>query len=313
MLEGSIKRGKQRQSSSSSSAGVVAHGSSDGVVLLRQRFDVRDEEASASSLHAPGEAPVNADKPSERFMSRVSRDKSFFTVSYMKGEGDINAGVEAGGAGAGASAAATGIMSRGGGDEAAEADMNSSYNDNDEDAGQKDAPGEAASSGRGLPSTSAAAAAALAAAAVASKATRHVSLSANAGLKAFGGRGALPGSPAEDAQLVAAIESLGMEDWTRIAQLVRGRTAQQCMSRWVKALKIGKERGPWTEEENAVIINAVNNCPEGAEGVRWADVAAMLPGRLGKQCRERWQNCLDPKIRRGPFEAAVRFTLLGRC
>lgn len=166
--------------------------------------------------------------------------------------------------------------------------------------------GGGGSGGGGSISTSAAAAAAITAAAAASSVTRPVSVSANAGLKAFGGLGALQWSAVEDAQLVAAIELLGMEDWTKIAQHVRARTAQQCMSRWVKALKIGKEKGPWTDEENAVILKAVADCAEGADGVRWADVSHRLPGRLGKQCRERWQNCLDPGIRRGPFEAEVR-------
>ncbi len=27
-------------------------------------------------------------------------------------------------------------------------------------------------------------------------------------------------------------------------------------------------------------------------------MAAMLPGRIGKQCRERWFNFLDPSIKR---------------
>ena len=32
----------------------------------------------------------------------------------------------------------------------------------------------------------------------------------------------------------------------------------------------------------------------GAKG--WNFIAAILPGRIGKQCRERWHNHLDPKI-----------------
>ena len=38
--------------------------------------------------------------------------------------------------------------------------------------------------------------------------------------------------------------------------------------------------------------------------VRWADVAALLRGRIGKQCRERWFNHLDPTINRGAFTPA---------
>ncbi len=36
----------------------------------------------------------------------------------------------------------------------------------------------------------------------------------------------------------------------------------------------------------------------GVGKVHWNSVAGMLSGRLGKQCRERWFNYLDPSIKR---------------
>ena len=35
---------------------------------------------------------------------------------------------------------------------------------------------------------------------------------------------------------------------------------------------------------------------------KWSQIAAQLDGRLGKQCRERWYNHLDPTIRREPWD-----------
>lgn len=32
--------------------------------------------------------------------------------------------------------------------------------------------------------------------------------------------------------------------------------------------------------------------------VKWSLVADLLPGRLGKQCRERWFNHLDPAVKK---------------
>ena len=125
------------------------------------------------------------------------------------------------------------------------------------------------------------------------------------GLKSFGGLGALQWDTSEDLALVSAVEALGTADWTKVAQRVKGRTAQQCMSRWVKALKIGEEKGPWTEEEDAIIREAVARVSGRPTDVCWADVAQQLPGRLGKQCRERWQNRLDPNISKRPFSAEV--------
>jgi hypothetical protein len=33
----------------------------------------------------------------------------------------------------------------------------------------------------------------------------------------------------------------------------------------------------------------------------WSVIAASLNGRIGKQCRERWYNHLDPSIRKDPW------------
>lgn len=36
-------------------------------------------------------------------------------------------------------------------------------------------------------------------------------------------------------------------------------------------------------------------------GKHWARIAGMLPGRTGKQCRERWCNNLDPSLKKGAW------------
>lgn len=44
---------------------------------------------------------------------------------------------------------------------------------------------------------------------------------------------------------------------------------------------------------NRVLIQLVEQY-----GVRkWSHIAQMLPGRIGKQCRERWHNHLRPDIK----------------
>ena len=48
----------------------------------------------------------------------------------------------------------------------------------------------------------------------------------------------------------------------------------------------------WTAEEDAAIAHLVE-----AHGCKaWSTIAAALPNRSGKQCRERWHNHLDPAI-----------------
>ena len=37
------------------------------------------------------------------------------------------------------------------------------------------------------------------------------------------------------------------------------------------------------------------------QGLKWAAVAAQVPGRSDMQCRERWMNSLDPARRSGAW------------
>ncbi|KNC53178.1 MYB family transcription factor [Thecamonas trahens ATCC 50062] len=61
-----------------------------------------------------------------------------------------------------------------------------------------------------------------------------------------------------------------------------------------------KIKGRWTAEEDAIIIEMVAK-----HGPRkWNTVIAeRLEGRVGKQCRERWHNHLDPSISKEPWTA----------
>jgi hypothetical protein len=121
------------------------------------------------------------------------------------------------------------------------------------------------------------------------------------GLKSLGGLGAITWTEAEDAELSRAIATVGTADWTAVAQLVPRRTAQQCMSRWLRALKQGEVKKDWDPIEDEVIKNFVLNSGDPSKVV-WTEIAQKLEGRIGKQCRERWFFHLDPNIKRTPFD-----------
>eukprot|EP00283_Hemiselmis_rufescens_P023768 CAMPEP_0173438294 /NCGR_PEP_ID=MMETSP1357-20121228/19971_1 /TAXON_ID=77926 /ORGANISM="Hemiselmis rufescens, Strain PCC563" /LENGTH=273 /DNA_ID=CAMNT_0014403579 /DNA_START=83 /DNA_END=900 /DNA_ORIENTATION=+ len=57
-------------------------------------------------------------------------------------------------------------------------------------------------------------------------------------------------------------------------------------------LKGGFIKGQWTPEEDEVVMTYV----EKYGTKQWARIAQALPGRKGKQCRERWHNHLNPEI-----------------
>ena len=51
-------------------------------------------------------------------------------------------------------------------------------------------------------------------------------------------------------------------------------------------------KGPWNKDEDYKLKQLVEMY--GAK--RWSLIARQLNGRIGKQCRERWYNQLDPSI-----------------
>lgn len=61
--------------------------------------------------------------------------------------------------------------------------------------------------------------------------------------------------------------------------------------------KCGISKKSWTKAEDAVLADIVEK--HGA--ARWSNVAAQLPGRAGKQCRERWFNHLCPEVKKGSW------------
>ncbi|KAL6631309.1 hypothetical protein ACP70R_028159 [Stipagrostis hirtigluma subsp. patula] len=53
-------------------------------------------------------------------------------------------------------------------------------------------------------------------------------------------------------------------------------------------------KGQWTPEEDRKLVKLVEKF-----GLRkWSYIAQILPGRVGKQCRERWHNHLRPNIKK---------------
>ncbi|OHT05782.1 Myb-like DNA-binding domain containing protein [Tritrichomonas foetus] len=111
-------------------------------------------------------------------------------------------------------------------------------------------------------------------------------------------------SEAEDAKLIRIVNSITMNkspmtpiNWFNVASFFPNKTQTQVTDRWVKVLDPTLVKGSWSREEDEKIIDFVQeNGPK-----HWAKLASMLPGRLGKQVRERWVNHLDPNVNRGPW------------
>jgi hypothetical protein len=101
----------------------------------------------------------------------------------------------------------------------------------------------------------------------------------------------------QDHALRIAINKHGAKNWKTIAKYLPHRTEVQCLHRWQKVLKPSLIKGPWTEEEDRKVIELVSKYgPK-----KWSSIASHLPGRIGKQCRERWHNHLNPEINKDPW------------
>lgn len=90
------------------------------------------------------------------------------------------------------------------------------------------------------------------------------------------------------------INPLANINWGKIAEKLENKNARQCQTRWQNILDPNRVKGPWTKEEDMKLIELVKKFgPE-----KWSNISSYLPGRLGKQCRERWYNHLNPEVRK---------------
>jgi len=148
-------------------------------------------------------------------------------------------------------------------------------------------------------------------------------------------------TPEEDIELLDVMSTYkrGQDfDWHELAKKLtntltgEARNARECHDRWTRYLKPGSRKGQWTEEEDSIVLRVIfdnrsgvgyeqanemsgknkdgsNRKRGGSRGGResimtftqWADLAPQLPGRTGKQIRDRWVNYLNPSINHLPF------------
>lgn len=106
-------------------------------------------------------------------------------------------------------------------------------------------------------------------------------------------------SEEEDEILRQAVELEGgtSHNWTKISRkyFANERTPLQCKSRWTKALRPGLVLGDWQPHEDHLIRDYR------AAGMKWSEIAELLPGRIGEHVRDRYVNFLDPSLNKSPW------------
>lgn len=108
----------------------------------------------------------------------------------------------------------------------------------------------------------------------------------------------------EEDELLRKLHDEFGEDWKSIARKMESRTTDDVKVRFAKLTEVVK--GPWTEQEDRKVIELVETL--GAK--QWSKIASHLPGRVGKQCRERWHNHLNPNISKEAWKLEEDRTIL---
>ena len=91
-------------------------------------------------------------------------------------------------------------------------------------------------------------------------------------------------SPAEDQRLRILVDQLGTASWKEIAKRMPNRTARQCRERYKNYLSPSVVNGPWTPEEDALLIEKVHEL-----GVKWAKIVQFFTSRSDVNIKNRWK------------------------
>ncbi|XP_024966648.1 transcription factor MYB3R-3-like [Cynara cardunculus var. scolymus] len=113
-------------------------------------------------------------------------------------------------------------------------------------------------------------------------------------------------TPEEDETLKKAVGVFKGKCWKKIAEYFPDRSEVQCLHRWQKVLNPELIKGPWTQEEDDKIVELVKRYGP----TKWSLIAKSLPGRIGKQCRERWHNHLNPDIKKDAWTLQEELALM---
>jgi hypothetical protein len=114
-----------------------------------------------------------------------------------------------------------------------------------------------------------------------------------------------PWSRDEDERLRQAVELYQGKNWKKIAEGFEGRSSVQCLQHWKHVLHPKVGRGSWTPDEDKKLLQLID-----CYGKKWSKIAEHLPRRIGKRCRERYMNHLDPSLKIGPWTSEEEQALI---
>ncbi|XP_069581060.1 snRNA-activating protein complex subunit 4 [Brachyistius frenatus] len=94
--------------------------------------------------------------------------------------------------------------------------------------------------------------------------------------------------------------------YTQISYFMEGRDPTQLIYRWNQVLDPSLKRGPWTKEEDQLLLRAVSHHGE----KNWWKIRLEVPGRTDGGCRDRYHDCLKGGMKKGAFDKQEKELLL---
>ena len=90
-------------------------------------------------------------------------------------------------------------------------------------------------------------------------------------------------TPFDDMRLRELINPNGLNNWDEIARKMVNRNARQCKDRWEYYLSPMVNTGPWSAEEDKVLLELYQR-----HGSKWTIIAQYFRGSTNTCCKNRW-------------------------
>ncbi|XP_068270255.1 snRNA-activating protein complex subunit 4 [Nyctibius grandis] len=104
----------------------------------------------------------------------------------------------------------------------------------------------------------------------------------------------------EDQMLLELVQEMRVGShipYKKIAYYMEGRDSAQLIYRWTKSVDPSLKKGPWTLEEDAMLLAAVKKYGERD----WYKIRTEVPGRSDAQCRDRYLKALHCDVKKGKW------------